>query len=72
MTGPDKALRGPTVFYATYEDVFSSETGMGFHVGSEVTYCFQRHVGAAGSVIFNKGGNDDGFTGFGGGVRVRF
>jgi hypothetical protein len=68
-------LGGPTLFYETIEVPGfgkESETNMGFHVGGEVTYFFHSHVGTAGSVIFNSGGDGAGFTRIGGGVRFRF
>ena len=69
-------LGGPTVFYEKIEmpvfGVDESENNMGFHVGGEVAYFFHSNFGAAGSVIFNNGGDGAGFTRYGGCVRFRF
>jgi hypothetical protein len=68
-------LGGPTIFHETGE-VFGvslpSETGLGFHVGSDVTYYMGKVVGVGGTVIYNQGGDGAGFTRYGGGVRFRF
>jgi Outer membrane protein beta-barrel domain len=67
-------LGGPTVFYETLEVLGDklTETNLGFHVGGEVAYFFHPNVGAAGSVVFNNGGDGAGYSRIGAGVRFRF